>query len=238
MKTAPLVTQGPASRCIKAQIHSEKLSIEVAFFIGTFVVGFAIIGVLAYLADKKRKEALEALAKEMGLEFFPDGNSELEQQLSGFNLMNRGYSKKLNKLILGQTDDVTIAIFDYCYTTGSGKNRSRHSQTVASLQSNQLSHCDFTMRPEGFMDSIGGALGFQDIDFESHPNFSNMFVLKGDSEEAVRSRFQPAVLEYFEDKPGVSVESHAGNIILYRTCLLYTSPSPRDQRGSRMPSSA
>ena len=23
-----------------------------------------------------------------------------------------------------------------------------------------------------------------------------------------------------------------------RTCLLYTSPSPRDQRGSRMPSSA
>ena len=25
---------------------------------------------------------------------------------------------------------------------------------------------------------------------------------------------------------------------MIRTCLLYTSPSPRDQRGSRMPSSA
>ena len=25
---------------------------------------------------------------------------------------------------------------------------------------------------------------------------------------------------------------------IYRSCLLYTSPSPRDQRGSRMPSSA
>ena len=25
---------------------------------------------------------------------------------------------------------------------------------------------------------------------------------------------------------------------MYETCLLYTSPSPRDQRGSRMPSSA
>ena len=24
----------------------------------------------------------------------------------------------------------------------------------------------------------------------------------------------------------------------WKTCLLYTSPSPRDQRGSRMPSSA
>ena len=28
------------------------------------------------------------------------------------------------------------------------------------------------------------------------------------------------------------------NIGLYSICLLYTSPSPRDQRGSRMPSSA
>ena len=28
------------------------------------------------------------------------------------------------------------------------------------------------------------------------------------------------------------------NIILIVACLLYTSPSPRDQRGSRMPSSA
>ena len=26
--------------------------------------------------------------------------------------------------------------------------------------------------------------------------------------------------------------------VLYEFCLLYTSPSPRDQRGSRMPSSA
>ena len=28
------------------------------------------------------------------------------------------------------------------------------------------------------------------------------------------------------------------SIVLPKTCLLYTSPSPRDQRGSRMPSSA
>ena len=30
----------------------------------------------------------------------------------------------------------------------------------------------------------------------------------------------------------------AGLALLYYACLLYTSPSPRDQRGSRMPSSA
>ena len=29
-----------------------------------------------------------------------------------------------------------------------------------------------------------------------------------------------------------------GHVLVYVTCLLYTSPSPRDQRGSRMPYSA
>ena len=33
-------------------------------------------------------------------------------------------------------------------------------------------------------------------------------------------------------------EDHAAYIEHWLTCLLYTSPSPRDQRGSRMPSSA
>ena len=31
---------------------------------------------------------------------------------------------------------------------------------------------------------------------------------------------------------------HVCFALLFRVCLLYTSPSPRDQRGSRMPSSA
>ena len=34
------------------------------------------------------------------------------------------------------------------------------------------------------------------------------------------------------------VNSKYATYLAYRICLLYTSPSPRDQRGSRMPSSA
>ena len=33
-------------------------------------------------------------------------------------------------------------------------------------------------------------------------------------------------------------ESNIFALTIYEGCLLYTSPSPRDQRGSRMPSSA
>ena len=42
--------------------------------------------------------------------------------------------------------------------------------------------------------------------------------------------------QYFEDMGGSLSTSSITH--LNRTCLLYTSPSPRDQRGSRMPSSA
>ena len=36
----------------------------------------------------------------------------------------------------------------------------------------------------------------------------------------------------------VTARSDQPFVKLFRDCLLYTSPSPRDQRGSRMPSSA
>ena len=39
-------------------------------------------------------------------------------------------------------------------------------------------------------------------------------------------------------EPGARVDRSAGFSGWYYSCLLYTSPSPRDQRGSRMPSSA
>ena len=54
------------------------------------------------------------------------------------------------------------------------------------------------------------------------------------------------VTKYIEKyKNDLIVIKYGGNVLIDRnvfnnfiTCLLYTSPSPRDQRGSRMPSSA
>ena len=43
-------------------------------------------------------------------------------------------------------------------------------------------------------------------------------------------------IDYEDKKP--SSDKDIKSIVNYGTCLLYTSPSPRDQRGSRMPSSA
>ena len=73
------------------------------------------------------------------------------------------------------------------------------------------------MRPEGMFDKIGSALGFQDIDFDNHPEFSNSFVLQGSNEEDIRKYFTQSVLDFFAAKPGISVEAQNGTLFFYRT---------------------
>ena len=60
-------------------------------------------------------------------------------------------------------------------------------------------------------------------------SLSNLSILKTGKGKAIRFSTLNAICEALECQPGDLLEY---------VCLLYTSPSPRDQRGSRMPSSA
>jgi len=184
------------------------------------VIGFivSLVGILIYArwAEKQRKLALAEVAESLGLEYFPDGRPDLLNDISDFGLFNIGHSRKQTKVISGETDDVRIAIFDYRYTTGSGKNQSTRHQSVIALQSPQLQIPTFNMRPEGMFDKIGGALGFQDIDFPSHPNFSKMFVLQGPDETQIRDFFDDELLSQFEKLNGYTIAGRNGALIMYQ----------------------
>jgi hypothetical protein len=189
----------------------------IPFLIIGGVAALVIAGIgYSYYATKKRREAMMEATESMGLTFFPDGDEDLLERLSLFKLFNQGHSRKMKNLIQGDSGEVKIAIFDYHYTTGGGKNSQHHHQSIVALQSSQLICPDFTMRPEGMFDKIGSALGFQDIDFESHELFSRSFVLQGSNEEAIRSYFDQSVLDFFAAKPGISVEAQTGTLFFYR----------------------
>ena len=59
-----------------------------------------------------------------------------------------------------------------------------------------------------------------------------------DKEKAIKNSIKEKNETISKLKSNFSNEFKAGNKESIKTCLLYTSPSPRDQRGSRMPSSA
>lgn len=122
----------------------------------------------------------------------------------------------MKNVLTGETDEVRLAIFDYKYTTGSGKNSHTYLQTVASIESESLQIPQFTMRPEGLFDAVGGVLGFQDIDFDHHPEYSKAFVLKSEQEEMVREFFDTPILDFFAGKKGICVEGLPGKMIFYR----------------------
>lgn len=184
----------------------------IAFSIVTTV---AIIVVVQHL-EKKRREALENFANELSLDFFPDGHAELESEISGFGLFNQGHSRKIYNVILGETEIAKIALVDYRFTTGSGKNQQTHNQTVVVMESDQLQIPAFTLRPESLFDWFGSMMGFQDIDFDNHPEFSKMFVLKGPDEEAIRKFFDQELLDFFAGKKGISFEAVPGKFIYFR----------------------
>jgi hypothetical protein len=166
--------------------------------------------------EKKRVTDLKAFADSIGLPFFPQGDPNLVNSLSQFNLFSQGRNRLVSNMIHGDTDDVDMAIFDYRYTTGSGKHQHTWNQTVVYFESPLLALADFTVRPEGFFQKIGKIVGLNDIDFESHPEFSSKFWLQGSNEPMVRQLFRPEVLQWFQAQESISAEGMGSRLIIYR----------------------
>ena len=97
------------------------------------------------------------------------------------------------------------------------------------MESDELRLPSFSLKPEGFLHRLVASLGLQDINFDTHPEFSRMYQLQGSDEESVRELFQPGVLEYFEQHKGLCVEGNWESA----DCLL-SGQTPRRGRYSRV----
>ena len=167
--------------------------------------------------ERKRTDALRLAAQKMGFEFHPNGDTLLLSRLKRFHLFSTGRSRRMTNMLHGHAQGIELAIFDYKYTTGGGKNSHTWRQTVACFRSERLNLPDFSLRPEHVFHKIGGLLGFQDIDIDQYPDFSRSYLLKGSDEEAVRGVFGDPVLAFYERTTGLSTEGAGDCLIHYRS---------------------
>jgi hypothetical protein len=165
---------------------------------------------------KKRTTALKKIAAELHLRFFPTGDASLVKALDNFHLFSQGYSKKIRNMLHGENQNAELAIFDYRYTTGGGKHSSTSNQTVIYFRSPTLDLPHFAVRPEGVFHKIGGAFGYQDIDFQAHRQFSQMYLLRGNDEPRIRELFGEERIAFFESHPKISVEGADNQLVFYR----------------------
>lgn len=185
------------------------------------LLGFAALvlagwGAYSY-AERRRREALSGLAMRLGLHFEATTQQLPGEEYGPLPLFTRGYSKCAKNVLRSSTGDAPLALFDYQYTIGSGKNSSTHNQTVAVFRLSGKTLPWFTMAPEHIFHKLGAIFGYHDIDFTNQEEFSRAYFLRGKDEQAIRALFQPPVLAFFARHPGWMVEGGSDHLLLYRS---------------------
>lgn len=183
-------------------------------------VALLVIAAIAFSiwSQKKRTEAWQQVADELGIQFRGDQNDVLAR-CRDMKAFGRGSSQRVKNAVAGDAGDVAITLGDYSYTTGSGKNRHTHTQTICVLQSQRLGLPRCFLRPESrLFDAIGAAFGGQDVDFEEDPEFSRAYVLQGEDETAVRRIFGAEVRGWFAARAGSGLQFETrGDTLVFHT---------------------
>lgn len=142
--------------------------------------------------------------------FSPDGDDSVLTRVSEFEVFSKGSSPQFVNMFHGQTQQLEIALFEFSHIVGAGDERGRRWKTVISFNSPSLNLPRFTLRPEWPIDKLKQFIGFEDIDFDSHPFFSRKCKLLADDEEATRRVFTEEVLDHLEqmfEQDGMDVDA-------------------------------
>ena len=190
--------------------------LPILLVFGAALAVAALVHYFTARAERQRAEAMKAAADALGFEFHPAPDPAVLDDVRGLHLFAQGRRPRLRSMMWGTTRDLGVAVFDYAYTVGSGKNQHTHSQTVVRFLAAGLALPAFALRPESFWHKVGQLFAGPDIDFDTHPKFSGQYLLKAKDEAAVRDLFREDVLDYFEDSPGLSVEAAGSRVVFYR----------------------
>jgi hypothetical protein len=176
----------------------------------------ALVFVVQYHREKKRRERLQVIAREHGFSFSSAAEPTLHRSLGHFYLFSRGHSHRAYNVMRGSVDGIDVTIMDYKYTTSSGRHRNTTYQTVVLFRSEQLNLPQFTLRREHVLHRLAASFGHQDIDFDNHPTFSSAYLLQGPDEAEIRTVFGDEALAYFSRHDALNVEGAGRELLTYR----------------------
>jgi hypothetical protein len=182
------------------------------------IIVFAYLG---HLAEKKRREALAALAASCGLTYSLEDPLDLPGRLGHIHAFNRGHDRKAKNVLEGTWQGREVVAFDFKYTTTETSTNSKGHTTTrevdhwfsACVHPLELSFPSLSIRPEGFFDKIGDFLGFDDIDFESD-EFSRRFRVTSDDRKFAYDVCHPRMMEWLLARRGWHMELVGGCFVL------------------------
>jgi hypothetical protein len=176
-------------------------------------LGLAIWSLSLYLA-KRRRDSIEKFAHSLGMSF-EAGPFESEYITNvHFPLFTRGRAQKVLNVVRTTINSREFTLFDYRYTTGAGKNKKSYFHTVIHTAVHHKLPT-FTLGKETIFSKIAQSVGYQDIDIPEDREFSKLFVIRGEFEDAIRNCFTSDIRELLKNFPKVTLESQQGEILWY-----------------------
>ena len=172
--------------------------------ISVFIIIFVFAAIYGFMAAQKRRQAMMTLAMKLGLRFNPDKDRFLAKQYKFLDKLRRGHNRYAYNILSGNYRDYDVKIFDYHYQTGSGKDTHHYHFSFFMLQVPMV-FPELTIFPEGVFSKIGQALGYDDIDFESH-EFSRKFCVRSKDKKFAYDICNAKMIEYLLSNSDLSIE--------------------------------
>jgi hypothetical protein len=193
---------------------SSALALVLIFVLFAIIGG--IVALLVY-AERRRADKIQAIATRLGYTFRRKPTEADKTLIAGCNIANSGHSRSTsNVLEAADSAELKITLFEYAYTIGYGKSSQRYNQTVTRMQSSVLHLPAFILYPETIFSKLGKLFGGADINFPEAPVFSKKYILRGPDEAAIRALFTPTILQFFEQRQALTIDSSGDTLFLHR----------------------
>lgn len=188
-----------------------------------FVYGLAALAAAALLGiwafrkalSRKRMQELANVATEMSFMF--DGETRTPYLQTA--LFGKGHSHKFENVMTGDRAGLIVRLFDYSFVVSGGKSQQTYTQTVANFSKEGVSLPYFEMRPANVLDKVWDVVTHKNIHFETDPEFTRRYVLRGALPDKVREFFAPSLVSFaniLDMHEKWHIEGVGSTLVIYR----------------------
>ena len=192
---------------------------------GVIVVFICIIGAIIWgiRAGKKRRDDMTLLAEKLGMDFSHERNYRMADRFSFLDKLRQGSNQYAFNLMSGIFQNEQITVFDFHYETYSndskGRRQTHHHHFSFFILELSKYFPELTIAKESFFSKIAQAVGYDDIDFESH-EFSKKFVVRSKDKKFAYDFCNAQMIDYLLGHPDINIEVDQNMLALgFDACL-------------------
>ena len=182
----------------------------IILIFGLFVILAIVLGIFGYVQEKKRREALQSIAGQLGLSFNSARDRSIASTYNFLNKLRSGENRYAYNVMRGTAPEgYPVVLFDYHYETTStdsdGDRQTTHHYLSVFTLTMRKQFPELIIEPEGFFSKIAQAFGFDDIDFESVA-FSKRYKVKSPDKKFAYDVCNSQMIDYLMNQENLAIE--------------------------------